>query len=101
MRTEETDRGKGEVDGVEIKIAQLTKLKNGSIKVVYYVDGVRQMFYTDEEQLRIAQINTDIDMSPIVMKYLMKQFGVAVKEEPDETKAYEAMSATIKDKVIA
>lgn len=86
---------------MEIKIAQLTKLKNGFIKVVYYVDGVRQMFYTDEEQLKQAYINTDIDLSPIVMKYLMGQFHAALKEKHEEIKAYEAMSAAIKDKVIS
>lgn len=86
---------------MEIKIATIFKIKNGDIKVVYYVDGIRQMFYTNEEQLCSAHINTDIDLSPIVMKYLMKEFDVAVKEEPDKTKAYETISATIKDKVIA
>lgn len=85
---------------MEIKVASLSKIKNGDIKVVYYVDGVRQMFYTNEEQLRFLHVNDDIDLSPIVMKYLTTKFKVASKGEIDDNKIYQTMAKTIKDTVI-
>lgn len=70
---------------MEIKIGQLSKIKNGDIKVVYFVNNTRQMFYTSIERLSLCKEDVDFDFQNYIERELAKKYELVAKDNTGKT----------------